>query len=163
MYTMFTMLERVQEGDAGLVVLEKGLLFITAGGDVIHPVRDRIAVKKIDQTLCAHIDVGERRLSVISNGVTCDGSSMLRGRPRKDERRKLVEWCRAGLRSNIQDAKNAIIPAWREKRKVFPLNSRWSCMQRSTIGRGKIMRKPACAAMPAGILSPAFSSCLLAV
>lgn len=46
------MLERVQDVDAVLVVFEKGLPFITAGGDVIHPVRDRIAVMRIDKTRC---------------------------------------------------------------------------------------------------------------
>jgi len=34
-YTIFNMLERVQDVGAALVVFENGLLFITAGGDVM--------------------------------------------------------------------------------------------------------------------------------
>jgi hypothetical protein len=34
-YTIFNMLERVQDVDAVLVVFENGLLFIAAGGDVL--------------------------------------------------------------------------------------------------------------------------------
>jgi hypothetical protein len=44
--------ESVQKVDAVLVVFENGLFFIAARGDVIHPVRDHIAVKRIDKTRC---------------------------------------------------------------------------------------------------------------
>jgi hypothetical protein len=41
MIPFIDMLQRVQKVDAVLVALEDGFSFIAAGGDMIHPVRDR--------------------------------------------------------------------------------------------------------------------------